>query len=142
MSDRYPHKPSATDLLHDLARIFQSGTGFSRTHTAPQGPIERIFGAVEEFKSSPDWDAENVDDNMDCFAHAERDAWREVCHELASLGIDVNDKSKHDVLVKLIEMWGEKLARVRVRQTTSERDRAFGAREGSLQIAIVQNEAI
>lgn len=138
MPDRYPHKPSATDLLHDLARIFQSGTGFSRTHTAPAGPIERVFGAVEEFKSSPDWDAEKNEDSVGVFMHAEHDAWREICHELKSLGIDIND---HDVLAKSIAMWGEKLARVRVRQTTLERDRAFAVCEGALQIAVVRSES-
>lgn len=138
MPDRYPHKPSATDLLHDLARIFQSGTGFSRTHTAPAGPIERVFGAVEEFKSSPDWDAEKNDDSVGVFMRAEHDAWREICHELKSLGIDIND---HDVLAKSIAMWGEKLARVRVRQTTRVRDCAFDVCEGALQIAVVQSES-
>lgn len=137
MPDRYPHKPSATDLLHDLTRIFASGTGFSRTHTAPAGPIERIFGAVEEFKSSPDWDAKNTDDAV--FIHAEHDAWRGICHELQALGIDINE---HDVLAKSIGMWGERLVRVRERQTTSERDRAFGVREGALQIAIARSELV
>ncbi len=50
--------------------------------------------------------------------YPEHDAWIATCDELEKLGIDIND---HDRLAALLNMWGERLAQLRMTQEQEEK---------------------
>lgn len=129
MPDRYENKPTADQLLHDLARVFEIG-GLTTGPDTPMGPVERIYGAVEEYKKSPDWDdTPPTSDHISGLQHTEHGAWLAVCDELKALSIDINGEP---LLARLMEMWGEHLVNLRCHQTSATRKLAFDRRTENL----------
>jgi hypothetical protein len=56
-------------------------------------------------------------------------AWRSMCEELKSLGIDVNADSS-DRMVRSIKRWGEELVALRLEQDEHIRDEALNEVRG------------
>jgi hypothetical protein len=137
MPDTYDHKPTADELLHDLARVATANNGalLVAAPGTPEGPIERVVGAVDEYMASPDWDESQppTPDYHEMLMHAEHGRWLELCEFLREgYEIDVNEKD-HNMLVKLIEMWGEDVSRLRAAQTSAIRESAFKRRHDALE---------
>lgn len=137
MPDTYENKPTADQLLHDLARVFEIG-GLTTGPDTPMGPVERIYGAVEEYKRSSDWRGDPpTPDHISGLMHSEHGAWLAVCDLLRDLGIEINE---NDLLARTIEMWGERLVALRMEQTQEVRQRAFDERIERLAAAQEPND--
>lgn len=132
MPDTYENKPTADQLLHDLARVFETA-GLTAGPETPTGPIERIYGAVEDYKASNEWRGDGpTPDHVDGLRHVEHGAWLAICDMLRDLDIEINE---NDLLARTIEMWGEHLVALRTEQTREIRQRAFDERKDRLAAA-------
>jgi hypothetical protein len=115
MPDSYDHRPSASELLHDLARITEAPGGgiVLGPESIPLGPAQRVLTAVELYRDSPEWTGDVTDNDMDLYMREEHDMWLNVVSMLRKLGIEINDQ---DMLARTLQLWGELVARLRYNQ--------------------------